>query len=50
MIPAQTAADHALFGVGVAAAGGQLFEAGDTRAPCSIQSLSKPFLYALICE
>jgi len=49
-IPALAAADPALFGVCVAATGGQLFEAGDTLVPFSIQSVSKPFLYALICQ
>jgi glutaminase len=29
---------------------GPLFEAGESRHPFSIQSLSKPFLFALLCE
>ena len=49
-IPALAAADPAHFGVCVAATGGQLFEAGDTMVPFSIQSVSKPFLYGLICQ
>ncbi|MFN5465547.1 MAG: glutaminase, partial [Cyanobacteriota bacterium] len=49
-IPALAAADPALFGVCVAATGGQLFEAGDTVVPFSIQSVSKPFLFGLICQ
>jgi glutaminase len=34
----------------VAAAGGLLVEAGDSQRSFSIQSLSKPFLFALICQ
>lgn len=49
-IPALAAADPDHFGIAVAATGGQLFVAGDTMVPFSIQSVSKPFLYALICQ
>ncbi|MFN9547809.1 MAG: glutaminase A [Cyanobacteriota bacterium] len=49
-IPALALANPDHFGVCVAATGGQLFEAGETNQPFSIQSLSKPFLFALICE
>ena len=49
-IPALASANPDHFGICVAAAGGQLFEAGETTQPFSIQSLSKPFLFALICE
>ncbi|MCS5694027.1 glutaminase A [Cyanobium sp. FGCU-6] len=49
-IPALAAADPELFAIAVASTGGQVFEAGEAGAAFSIQSLSKPFLYALICE
>jgi glutaminase len=49
-IPGLAAADPARFAIAVAASGGQLFEAGEAQERFSIQSISKPFLYALICE
>ena len=49
-IPALASANPDHFGICVAATGGQLFEAGEATQPFSIQSLSKPFLFALICE
>jgi glutaminase len=49
-IPALATACPAHFGICVAATGGQLFEAGEAAQPFSIQSLSKPFLFALICQ
>lgn len=49
-IPALAAADPAHFAIAVASTGGQLFEAGEATLAFSIQSLSKPFLYALICQ
>jgi glutaminase len=49
-IPALADADPDRFAIAVASTGGQLFEAGETGHAFSIQSLSKPFLYALICE
>jgi glutaminase len=49
-IPALAAADPERFAIAVASTGGQLFEAGETGHAFSIQSLSKPFLYALIAE
>jgi glutaminase len=49
-IPALASANPAHFGVCLAATGGQVFEAGETAQPFSIQSLSKPFLFALICQ
>jgi glutaminase len=49
-IPALAAADPTHFGIAVAATSGQLFEAGEASLPFSIQSISKPFLYALICQ
>lgn len=49
-IPALAAADPEQFAIAVASTAGQVFEAGETGQSFSIQSLSKPFLYALICE
>jgi len=49
-IPALAAADAEQFGICVAGCGGQLIEAGDSRASFSIQSISKPFQFALICQ
>ncbi len=49
-IPALAAADPERFAIAVASTGGQVFEAGEAGQSFSIQSLSKPFLYALICE
>lgn len=49
-IPALAAADPSHFGIAVASSGGQLFEAGEAKHSFSIQSISKPFLYALICQ
>jgi len=49
-IPALASAHPARFGIAVAATRGQLFEAGEATLPFSIQSISKPFLYALICQ
>ena len=49
-IPALAAADPAHFAIAVASTGGQLCEAGEATLAFSIQSLSKPFLYALVCQ
>jgi glutaminase len=49
-IPALAAACPEHFGLCVAGCGGPLFEAGDARVPFSIQSISKPFLFALVCQ
>lgn len=49
-IPALASADPGDFGICVAAGSGRLFEAGDVARPFSIQSLSKPFLFALVGE
>ncbi len=49
-IPALATADPSAFGLCVATTAGQLIAAGQASVPFSIQSLSKPFLYALICE
>lgn len=39
-----------LFGVCVAGVGGALYEAGESDHPFSIMSVSKPFVFALICD
>lgn len=39
-----------LFGVAIVDADGHLTEAGDTSHPFSIMSVSKPFVFALICD
>jgi glutaminase len=49
-IPALAAADPAHFGICVASTGGMVFEAGESTQPFTIQSLSKPFLFALLCQ
>ena len=49
-IPALASADPAHFGLCVSSCGGALFEAGEARVAFSIQSISKPFLFALICQ
>jgi glutaminase len=49
-IPALAEADPCAFGICVAATGGHLFEVGDTARPFSIQSISKPFMFALVCQ
>jgi glutaminase len=49
-IPALAAAAPENFGLCVSSCGGALFEAGEARVAFSIQSISKPFLFALICQ
>ena len=49
-VPALASADPDHFGIVVVSTGGQLFAAGETQHPFSIQSISKPFLHALICQ
>lgn len=49
-IPALAEADPQAFGLCVADVRGGLHEIGDTRIPFSIQSISKAFVYALLCE
>ncbi|PRZ40498.1 L-glutaminase [Antricoccus suffuscus] len=46
-IPELADVDPDLFGICVATADGYLYEVGDTRTDFSIQSMSKPFTYAL---
>lgn len=49
-IPALAAVPRGLFGVCVVECSGTAHEAGDTTHAFSIQSLSKPFVFALVCE
>jgi glutaminase len=49
-IPALGAMPPDLFGVAMMTPGGTLTEAGDTRHPFTIQSVSKPFTYALAID
>jgi glutaminase len=49
-IPGLADASPDLFGLCVAAVDGNVYEAGDVEDTFSIQSISKPFVYALVCE
>ncbi|GAA3907772.1 glutaminase A [Microbacterium invictum] len=49
-IPILARADAHAFGLCVAQGDGRLHEVGDTRIPFSIQSISKVFVYALLCD
>lgn len=49
-IPALAQADPELFGVAVAEVDGGLHGVGDVDAVFSIQSISKAFVYALVCQ
>jgi glutaminase len=49
-IPELGKADPAHFGVGLATIDGHVYEVGDTRIPFTIQSMSKPFVFALALD
>jgi glutaminase len=49
-IPALASASPELFGISVVGAAGRSFEVGDIETTFSIQSVSKPFVFALVCE
>ncbi len=49
-IPALASASPGLFGISVVGSRGRFFEIGDVATPFSIQSVSKPFVFALVCE
>ncbi len=49
-IPALATASPDLFGICVVGARGRFFEIGDVDTAFSIQSVSKPFVFALVCE
>jgi len=49
-IPALAAANAAWFGICVAGTHGEIFAVGDAEQTFSIQSVSKPFVFALVCD
>ena len=49
-IPALAEADPALFGICVASTHGEAVAVGDADHAFSIQSVSKPFVFALVCD
>ncbi len=49
-IPELATADPDLYGVALASVHGRVYTAGDCSAPFTIQSVSKPFVYALALE
>lgn len=49
-IPALATASPQLFAISVVGARGRSFEIGDVDAAFSIQSVSKPFVFALVCD
>jgi len=49
-IPALAEANPAAFGICVANTRGDAFSLGDAELPFSIQSVSKPFAFALVCD
>ncbi|MGH7243198.1 MAG: glutaminase A [Phycisphaerales bacterium] len=49
-IPALAKVSRKLFGICVADVSGAIFETGDTGYEFSIQSVSKPFVFALVCQ
>lgn len=49
-IPVLAAADPELFGICVVTAGGREHSVGDAHHEFSIQSVSKPFVFALVCD
>ena len=48
--PALARVPRDLFGVCVVGASGSVYAVGDTEHPFSIMSVSKPFVFALVCE
>jgi glutaminase len=48
--PALERVDPTLFGISVVAVDGEAFEAGDAAHEFSIMSVSKPFVFALVCQ
>lgn len=49
-IPVLAGASKEWFGISVVGARGRSFEIGDVETTFSIQSVSKPFVFALVCE
>lgn len=48
--PALARMDPALFGIAVVGVNGAAFTAGEAEHPFSIMSVSKPFVFALVCQ
>ncbi|WP_198372797.1 glutaminase A [Roseomonas rosulenta] len=49
-IPALAKASADWFGISVCGVNGQVHSVGDAERPFSIQSISKPFVFALVCQ
>src|SRR5580692_980647 len=49
-IPELSKADPSHFGIGLATLDGHVYEVGDTSEPFTIQSMSKPFVFALALD
>jgi glutaminase len=49
-IPELSKADPAHFGISLATLDGHVYEVGDSRVPFTIQSMSKPFVFALALD
>jgi len=49
-IPALAQTDPSLFGICVVSTAGDALAVGDTERPFSMQSVSKPFVFALVCD
>src|SRR5436190_3074659 len=49
-IPELSKADPAHFGISLATLDGHVYEVGDTKIPFTIQSMSKPFVFALALD
>jgi len=49
-IPALASAPPDAFGAAIAGVAGRVYEVGDTTTEFSIQSVSKPFVFALVCQ
>ncbi|CCE06651.1 putative glutaminase [Bradyrhizobium sp. STM 3843] len=49
-IPELSKADPSHFGIGLATLDGHVYEVGDSRIPFTIQSMSKPFVFALALD
>jgi glutaminase len=48
--PALARVNPALFGLSIVGTNGAVYEMGDAQHPFSIMSVSKPFLFALVCQ
>ena len=49
-IPALARVAPELFGIAVVGVSGNVYEAGDAHCAFTIQSISKPFVFALVCQ